>query len=271
MNTWNSTKVHALYDSQVLGFLTEIEGKTRLNPTRVANVFRSLVLDEGADPTDMSTLTKAREPSRHTLNPLFPFETINWGCFTMMLSELGKTQQLDDILEYADTHLNPTWEEGGLYYPRNDRLVDAEHNMVHMEPHSGNSGIAYSRLNVPDGQKMMWERPWTRSVLAERPFVDGLGYADGVDVLRGIWDEEARAMVVTLRSWDGRAREVRFSVENLGRGEWAVYVDGGLKEMVTVEGGEGLYVIVSLGEVEVDVVVAPAGGAVAETITSVMT
>ncbi|KIW29624.1 uncharacterized protein PV07_05427 [Cladophialophora immunda] len=256
MNTWNSKQVHSLYDSQVLGFLTNVDGKTRLQPTRVALGFRKLVLENGEDAHSVETLRKAREMSAQFVNPAFPFETPSWSSFAQMLSELGKEKELADLLDYADAHLNPTWENGGLFYPRNDKLFDDDYNMVHMEPHSGNSGIGYSRLNVKDGQKKMWEKPWTKDILAQRPWVNGLSFADGVDFLRGVWDEEARAMIITMKSWSGKDREVSLTAENLPRGDWAVYVDGTLKQTTTtVRDGEGVGVMVVVGQDEVDVVV----------------
>ena len=153
MNSWNSEEVRSRYDQQIMGSLTSFDGKTRLHPARVAMAFRDLVLKEGHDPNDPETLRLARDEKRHVLSQRIPFETLNWGTFTMMLSELGKTKELNDLLEYADEHLQPTWEQGGLFYPRNDQLADEDWNLLHVEPHSGNSGIAYSRLNVEDGQK----------------------------------------------------------------------------------------------------------------------
>ena len=256
MNSWNSEKVHSLYDSQTIGFLVNENGKTRLQSTRVANAFRRLVQEENADPLSTETLRKAREQSPQFVNPMFPFETISWGCFLMMLSELGKKKELNDLLEYADTQLDPTWEKGGLYYPRNDKLFNDEHNMIHMEPHSGNSGVGYARLNVVDGQKKMWEQPWTSSSLAERPWVDGVALGDEVDFLRGIWDDKARAMIITLKSWTGQPRELSFSIQNLGNGKWATYIDGQLKETTAIRRGEVVDVNVVVAENEVDIIVA---------------
>lgn len=254
MNAWNSEEVRARYDDHVVGFLTDVNGKTRLNPTRVALAFRKLVLEDGADPHSPETLVHAHRICDKYVNSVIPFETISWVTFTMMLSELGKKKELADLLEYADTHLNPTWENGGLYYPRNDLLLDNNCNMVHMEPHSGNAGIGYARLNVEDGQKIMWEKPWTRQTLASRPFVDGVSFADGVDFLRGVWDEAARAMIVTLKSWSGDARTVKLRVNNLERGDWAVYIDSKLKS--TVKDAETVDFVQVVGAAEVDVIVA---------------
>ena len=57
-----------------------------------------------------------------------------------------------------------------------------------------------------DGQKKMWERPWTSAEMEKRPWIDNFDLGDGVDVLRGSWVEEHGAMVLTLRTWDGKER-----------------------------------------------------------------
>ena len=231
------------------------EGKTRLQPTRIAQAYRHLVLAEGHDPNAIATLELARKNQNKFVSAAFPFETISWVTFLMMLSELGKKKELNDLLEFADTKLSPTWENGGLFYPRNDTLVDEEGDFVHMEAHSGNSGIAYARLNVPDGQKIIWEKPWTRETLQDRPWVDGMGYADGVDFLRGEWDAEKNAVVVTMRSWDGKQKRANLVLRNLAEGEWAVYIDGKLKDQKHAKVGGSIAVEVTLGAKEVDVVV----------------
>ena len=255
MNAWDSEHVQSLYDKQTLGFLTNFNGKTELHPTRVALAFRKLVLEEGADPHDIETLRKARDPSRH-LPSRFAYETLNWGCFTMMLSELGKRKELGDLLDYADSRLNATWENGGLFYPRNDQLADEEWNMVHVEPLAGNSSMGYARLNVTNGQKKMWEKPWTRELLAHRPWVDGANYADDVDFLRGFWDEDAKAMLVTVKRWQGEARELELSVKNLPPGSWATYVDGSLRGNQVLSSRGDIAIQEMVGQTEVDIVVA---------------
>ena len=254
MNTWNSDEVRANYDTHVLGFLTETDGKTRLNATRVALAYRKLVLEDGADRDAIETLTKAHQICQQYISPVIPFETISWVTFTMMLSELGKKKELSDLLEYADAKLDPKWEDGGLYYPRNDALMDDDYNLIHMEPHSGNSGLAYARLNVEDGQKQMWEKPWTRDIIGSRPYVDGAGFAEGVDFLRGMWDEHAHAMIITLRSWSAETRNISLQVKNLPRGNWAVYINGELKE--TTENAEVIGISERIGADEVDIIVA---------------
>ena len=69
-----------------------------------------------------------------------------------------------------------------------------------MDPFTGNAAIGYSRLNVPNGQRLMWEDPWTTDTLKERPFIDNVSLEQGIDILRGIWFEEYQAMVMTVRT-----------------------------------------------------------------------
>lgn len=255
MNAWNSDEVRSRYEGQVLGSLTSLNGKTRLHPSRVAMAFRDLVLKEGKDPNDPETLQMARDEKRHVLSQRIPFETLNWGCFTMMLSELGKTKELDDLLEYADEHLQPTWENGGLFYPRNDQLADEEWNLLHVEPHSGNSGIGYARLNIEDGQKKIWEQPWTRETHHSRAWIDGVTFADGVDFLRGVWDEEKSALIFTMRLWKGPPKELSLTVRNMPEGRWAVFIDGSYVMTESVPSHGDLPIDLVAGEQEVDIVV----------------
>lgn len=238
MHAWNPFFVESSYAKQTLGFLTHFNNKTRLHSARVAMSFRRLVTQENYDPNDPATLDAARVAS-HQMVPKVPYETLNWLGFTMMLSELGKRKELDDLLDFADEYLNPTWENGGLYYPRNEKLYDEDWNLTHIEPHSGNSGIGYARLNVANGQKIMWEEPWTREVLEGRSWVDGDGWEDDIDFLRGVWDAEKRAMILTVKRWTGEERGASFALKNVGAGtRWAIYVDGELKgvEEASTEG-----------------------------------
>ncbi|KAH7384026.1 hypothetical protein DE146DRAFT_681129 [Phaeosphaeria sp. MPI-PUGE-AT-0046c] len=217
MHAWNPEFVENSYDQQTLGFLTNSDGKTRLHPARVAMAFRRLVSQEGHDPQDLETLDEARKVS----------------------------QQM----------LNPTWENGGLYYPRNGRLCDENWNLTHIEPHSGHSGIGYARLNVPNGQKMMWEKPWTRDILKNRPWLDGDSFEDDIDFFRGVWDAEKRAIVLTVRRWRGDGKVAIFAIKNAtGETRWAIYVNGKLKEVRKMSQDGALEIRDLLGQEEVDIV-----------------
>jgi hypothetical protein len=65
---------------------------------------------------------------------------------------IGKATELSAPLEYAEKHVQPTWDIGGVYYPRNDLATDEEGHWRHMDPIPGNSAIGYARFNVKTGR-----------------------------------------------------------------------------------------------------------------------
>ncbi|KAK3117725.1 hypothetical protein LTR53_000654 [Teratosphaeriaceae sp. CCFEE 6253] len=255
MNTWNSELLRGMYEKQSLGYLTKTDGETRLHPPLVGNAIRELALKEDLDPNAHETLTKAKDVSRKSDKELFPYTKPLFGYTVLWLSELGKQADLDGLLHYADTRLSPQWEQGGLYYPRHDEPANADLDWTHMDPFSGNAAIGYARLNVEDGQKRMWERPWTKEVLASRPWVDGVGLGEGVDFLRGEYDRSKGAVVLTMKSWDGKERAVRPVVRNLEAGSWDVWVGGDLVRREEVGKGGAVEVEIKAGGEEVDVVI----------------
>ncbi len=237
MNTWNSENVRELYPRQALGFITNIGGQVRVNDPLVANAFRKLVTEDDADPQDPATLSRARAASEQPPQR-FPYKQPTFGYIFQWLSELGKTTELDGLLEYAEAHLDPTWESGGLFYPRNDIWHNESGEWTHMDPYTGNGAIGYSRLNIPDGQKKMWDRPWTSKDLASRPWVEGVELSQDIDCLRGSWESNLEALVVTLRTWNNNKVAINLTARNLSAGFWAVYLNG--KLLKCEEGESGL-------------------------------
>ncbi|KAF2652796.1 hypothetical protein K491DRAFT_604113 [Lophiostoma macrostomum CBS 122681] len=254
MNAWNSDLVWSLFDKQALGHITRTKGKYRLHPTNVAHAFRHLVSTRNADPASEETLEQAlRESQKLPLSPV-PFHPPTYGVVCQWLSELGKTEELEDLLGYADTNLNPTWENGGLYYPREDEQQPDSADITFMEPFSGNAAIGYGRLNVHNGQKIMWERPWTKELLSTRPYLDGMTMSNGVDYLRGGYDEAKQMLFFTATTWNGVPTMLNPVARNLASGDWAVYVDRQFKEVIPVEEGGSLTTEVRVADVPVDVV-----------------
>ena len=58
-------------------------------------------------------------------------------------------------------------------------------NSAFMDPFTGNAAIGYARLDIREGQKRMWDKPWMKEQVEEMPWVDGMGFGEGVGVLRG--------------------------------------------------------------------------------------
>ena len=205
MNAWNPEVVSELYPKQSLGYISRVsDERFNLNPPAIAQAIRSLVASEGLDPNAPSTLAKAKElASRIKLpKPLLPFREPIFGYIVQWISEVGDKSTLDGILTHADKFLAPTWERGGLYYPRSSKISDEDGNWTMCDPFTGNGGIGYARLNVPGGQRKMWEKPWTPADVAEAPFVDGVDLSSGVDFSRGIWLPERGALVITMSTWN---------------------------------------------------------------------
>ena len=91
-----------------------------------------------------------------------------------------------------------------------------------------------------------------------RPWVEGGGLECGVDLLRGVWVEGCRAVVITVRSWDGEEVRLPLCVKGLEAGRWAIYVSGELRGVEVVAGGDDVSFEVKVGGEEVDVVVVDA-------------
>ncbi|OQU94056.1 hypothetical protein CLAIMM_00474 [Cladophialophora immunda] len=278
MNSWNPQLVESLYPKQFPGFITTIAGHIRLQPPIVANHYRTLSAAASPTKSDQENLQQAIGLAKADLaknpEPPFPYTKPCFGYVVQWLSELGQTELLDGLLAYADENLNPTWENGGLFYPRNDTpfiFTDDKHDgegvkWTHISPFCGNAAIGYARLNVRDGQRIMYEKPWTRESLARTPWIDNLEFAGrehGAGVLRGVWDEHAHALILTVRGWDfeGRGCPETVSIEpiarGLGPGNWAVYVNGKLRTSKELhdpaDNGFGVTCDVKRGQ-EVDVV-----------------
>ena len=206
MNAWNPKVVHDLFPKQALGYISRVSKKrVNLNTPSVAQAIRSLVEKDGLDPNSPATLEQAKEMAPHVKlpEPLLPYKEPIFGYIVQWISEVGDDASLDGILFHADEFLTPTWERGGLYYPRKSKVCDEDGNWTMCDPFTGNGGIGYARLNVPGGQRKMWERPWSPTDVAEAPFVDGVDLGSDVDFLRGIWMPERGALVITMCTWNG--------------------------------------------------------------------
>lgn len=231
MHAWNSDFVQSGYEAAALGHITNIDGQgIRFHPPPLGNMIQKLVKEEAAPPNSKETLNRAKKMVKQQAEANTArkpaLDAPEFGYMVHWLSELGKTSELDALLRYADERLHPTWENGGLFYPRHDELMNEDLEWTLMDPFTGNAAIGYARLNVADGQKKMYETPWTFEDLASRPWIDGVDLASGVDFLRGTWDYERSCLILTMRTWDGRKRKITTTIRNLSEGLWKVYENG---------------------------------------------
>ena len=207
MNSWNPSVAHSTFTTQSVGFLSHVsKDRVNLNSPAVANAIRDLAKTENADPNSPSTLKKALAITCSNPTPKRSYSEPLLGYTAVWTSEVGDCRTLNSLLNHADTFLNPTGERSGLYYPRNGEVSDDDGNWRMMDAFTGNSAIAYARLNVLDGQRKIWERPWTKADIEGRPWVDGVWLEGGIDFLRGMWDGERCVFVMSVRSWDGERK-----------------------------------------------------------------
>ncbi|KAE8453320.1 hypothetical protein EG329_011387 [Mollisiaceae sp. DMI_Dod_QoI] len=255
---WNYDQVQSMYPSVASGILHKVDNRINLHAPVVTNAIHDIVAKEGGDVDSPSIIARARtmtagqRPSnKQYLSPTF-------GYIAQWFSEIAGSPDLDALLRHADTYLKPSWNSGGLYYPRSkqDDAWDGEGNFTFGDSYTGNAGIGYARLNVKNGQKKMWDHPWTKEILENRPWIDGIDLAQNVDCLRGKWDEEEKAMLATFRTWNGQTVAVKPIVKSLPLGTYGVYVNGELKSVEKVGSvGDEIAVELEVGEVEVNLVV----------------
>jgi linalool dehydratase/isomerase-like protein len=129
------------------------------------------------------------------------------------------------LLRHADTYTNPQWENGGLYYPRRDETVDEAGKFVAVPPIVSNATFPYARLNVADGLRTLYERPWTDRERA-RPALTEIG--GQLDVRRAWYHEGLRRLRLRISPMHGLASTTAdLTVSRVwGPDEWTLLVDG---------------------------------------------
>ncbi|KAJ4360046.1 uncharacterized protein N0V89_000605 [Didymosphaeria variabile] len=258
--SWNHEFVKSLYPQTGHGYLQRKGDRLNLNSQTLANKIRELNQTEGADPESPATVERAKALVAGKPPSTLPYMSPTFGYIAQWLSEVENGDDLAALLRHADAYLRPRWEKGGLYYERNEQGWDTDGNFTYGEAYTGNAGIGYARLNVKEGQRKMWEKPWSKADVERRPWVDGVALESGIDCLRGVWDEDERAMVVSLRAWDGEKRIVNILMRGLPSATWGAYIDGELVRMVEVSPKDDTVTLnVEVSGEPVDVVLAEVG------------
>ena len=261
MNSWNSEQVHALYPSQALGTLTKREdGRVNVERPDVAAILRQKAASGEGDPNEESTRQEAiKEANGKTATgPQLPYTKPIFGLAAGWVSEVAPPGMLDGILTHATKYLNPSWSNGGLYYPRNDAPpADEEGNWRIVDPVTGNAAIGYARLNVADGQKIMWENAWTPEQVKGSVAVENVSFSDGVDFLRCQWASESEdgftGLVLTMRTWTGQKSSIHPSITALPNGQFDVFVNGSLTRTHTQSAAQNLQLEVEVSGEETEV------------------
>ena len=253
---WNYDYTTSQYPSAADGFLEKIGDRTNLRPPVLAHAIRAIVKEEGGRHDDPSVIARAQDRVKGKKLTSKRFGAPTFGHVALWISEYGSPSDLESLLRHADTYMNPSWSEGGLYYRRSDTSWAEDGAYTFVEPMTSNACIAYSRLNVQHGQKKMWDEPWTKQQVEARPYIDDVYFDQGVDCLRGSWDEENRAMIATFRSWNGTSTSIKPKIRNLPKGRYGVYVDRQLMKTSTIHGsGGGFEVNLDVAGDDVDLVI----------------
>lgn len=173
--------------------------------------------------TPAGTLAVRPEESQETNGETMTGEAdVSFGWLAAWASEMGDAETLTGLLAHADRFMQPTWRDGGLYYPRNDEATDADGNLTEMGPTTGNALLSYARLNVPDGLWKLFNEPWSADRFAQ-PAITTV--ARDVDITRAeVVDGalHARLQRVAGVPGDGSVGVARL----VGRGRWSVVADG---------------------------------------------
>jgi hypothetical protein len=143
----------------------------------------------------------------------------DFGWVAAWTSELGDGETLSGLLRHADRYMRPSWLDGGLHYPREDRLTDEFGNRTLVEPHTGNVLLAYSRLNVPDGLWGLYNEPLDDGFF-EGPALVEVGEA--VDVHQAY--VEGGSLRFTLSS--GGGGDTHVVLGRLPASRWTLRCDG---------------------------------------------
>ena len=197
MNMWNRDFVHAHYPVQIRDWL--VEGRDGALSVRSAD--RPLIMGQKVVNDDS-----------------------DFGWAATWASEMGDSETLDGLVRHADRYMAPAWRDGGLYFPRNDALNDAEGNRTLMEPMCGNALMGYASLNVPDGLWKLYNDPICAEE-REQPALVEVG--DGVDVLQARFDASTQQLHFTLRRCESSRGGFEVLVGRIAeRGRWTLTLNG---------------------------------------------
>lgn len=185
MNMWKRDFVHARYPEQIQDLLVRgTDGALSVRPS-----------------APLSAMGRVGN-----------YDSGDFGWTTVWASEMGDQETLRGLLTHADRYMNPTWKDGGLYYPRNDTPTDADGNSTVVEPITGNALLAYARLNVPDGLWALYNEPWDASHHTEPSLVEVSG---DVAVSQARFDRESNCLNFRVQRHGDRQGDGRVMISNV--------------------------------------------------------
>lgn len=100
------------------------------------------------------------KPSTDLVDPMM-LGVHTHGMLGLLAAEMGDEETKAGLLAHADSRMNPTWKDGGLFYPRCDDL-DTEHYVTCV---MGNALIGATRLVTKNGLSDLFNKSWTETEL----------------------------------------------------------------------------------------------------------
>lgn len=172
---------------------------------------------------DVAKQRAAGEPNPALQDPTFAYRTPSFGYAAIWLSELGDHERLEGLLAHADQYMSPTWENSGLYYPRNDTSWNAEGEMTFVEPTTGNALIAYARLNPTGGLNAIYQSPWTSQ---HRQHPQLANDPENVFVSHATFDTATQVLNLCLEPRGSIGGDTNLRIEGVRTSDWRLVVNG---------------------------------------------
>ena len=159
-------------------------------------------------------------------NPIHAYDSIAWGIFIAYAAEVGDSDAVNKMIDYAQRNFNPIWENGEYYYPRNDDFsVDANGNSHGIDPWTGNVFLTMARLNKGDGFFNIYNQPWGDEQYRQ-PYISNVD-ALYVNVSQAYYDKRKDALIVTLEPGPIKGKRADFVIRQLDQKRtYAVFEDG---------------------------------------------
>jgi hypothetical protein len=149
------------------------------------------------------------KPSTDLVDPMM-LGVHTHGMLGLLAAELGDEETKQGLLSHADAMMNPTWKEGGLFYPRCDDL-DTESYVTCV---TGNALIAATRLVTKNGLSDLFNKPWTQRELS-MPTLSGIPYPN-VLVTRAVHVDDG--LLFDLMSTEESGSVIDFDIRGLTPG-----------------------------------------------------
>ncbi|MBJ89735.1 MAG: hypothetical protein CMO98_07730 [Woeseia sp.] len=165
-----------------------------------------------------------------------PGENMGWtasfdfGWLAVLAAEVGDAATVNLMLEYADQYFNPTWLDGGYYYPHTSDYKenfrrDDEGKIGNISPVTGNYLVGFARLMPKDGMWSLYNRTRDNEFFAQ-PYVDGVDYSQAT-VSQAYYDSGEDALIVTIVPSESASNAVTFAVNQLEFGtRYQIFRDG---------------------------------------------